>query len=415
MAVAHAVRDSAAGIKRVYSTRKLHAQCDGYRFQSTDGCTGWSRSPNDIGWMPCDRIDPRRGVGGAERCVYDRPGRRGTGLPPTLPRADRSQQQGPHPRSIDPLAGLHAWRRGSLSRDQPDPDSAFELTSRGNTVAIVTDGSDLFGREGGPPEAALPMLESKSVLFKTFAGIDAFPICLAVHDPFEIVNTVEALTPTFGAICLDDISAPRSFTIADHLEKASTIPCLLQSAPRHGDPRPRRVDERAEADESQAVGHQRRDRRSRNLRRRRRPAAAPGRRAEAGRLRPRRSDLQRAAGADELGEVVPRQGDEQRAATRLAGGDAQGRRCLHRTLQRGHRHARDDREDGARPDRLRARGSGAGGVARRRQAGRSAGRRDRALGQSQHDGHFARLPGRLPRSARQRRAQHAAAHAGLRR
>ena len=104
------------------------------------------------------------------------------------------------------------------------PDLSFELTCRGNTVAIITDGSDLFGREGGPPEAALPVLESKSVLFKTFAGIDAFPICLASSDPFEIVHTAAALTPTFGAICLDDISAPRSFTIADHLEKSATIP-----------------------------------------------------------------------------------------------------------------------------------------------------------------------------------------------
>lgn len=113
-----------------------------------------------------------------------------------------------------------------------DPNSAFELTSRGNTVAIVTDGSDLFGREAGPAEAALPILEGKSVIFKTFAGIDAFPVCLATRDPFEIVNTVEALTPTFGAICLDDISAPRSFTIADHLEKASTIPVF--SNQHHG-------------------------------------------------------------------------------------------------------------------------------------------------------------------------------------
>lgn len=106
------------------------------------------------------------------------------------------------------------------------PESAFDLTSRGNTVAIVTDGSDLFGQAGGPPEAALPIAESKSVLFKTFAGIDAFPICLDQRDPFEIVETVAALTPSFGAICLDDISAPRAFTIADHLEKACTIPVL---------------------------------------------------------------------------------------------------------------------------------------------------------------------------------------------
>src|SRR5690606_27669512 len=94
------------------------------------------------------------------------------------------------------------------------PESVFDLTSRGNTVAIVTDGSDLFGKAGGPPEAALPIAESKSVLFKTFAGIDAFPICLDQRDPFAIVETVAAISPTFGAICLDDISTPRAFTIA---------------------------------------------------------------------------------------------------------------------------------------------------------------------------------------------------------
>ena len=113
-----------------------------------------------------------------------------------------------------------------------DPGQAFDLTSRGNTVAIVTDGSDLFGRHGGPPEAALPVAEGKSVLFKTFAGIDAFPICLDQLDPLEIVDTVGALTPTFGAICIDDISTPRAFTIADHLEKACTIPVF--SNQHHG-------------------------------------------------------------------------------------------------------------------------------------------------------------------------------------
>ncbi|MEZ4521778.1 MAG: malic enzyme-like NAD(P)-binding protein [Thermomicrobiales bacterium] len=113
-----------------------------------------------------------------------------------------------------------------------NPEAAFDITSRGNTVAMVTDGSDLFGRAGGPPEAALPILESKSVLLKTFAGIDGFPICLDQLDPFEIVNTVTALSPTFGAFCIDDISTPRAFTIADHLEKASTLPVF--SNQHHG-------------------------------------------------------------------------------------------------------------------------------------------------------------------------------------
>ena len=105
-----------------------------------------------------------------------------------------------------------------------DELASFDLTCRGNTVAILTDGSDLFGREGGPPESAIPIAEGKSVIFKTFAGIDAFPICLATRDPGEIVEVGNAMTPTFGAICIDDISTPRAFTIADHLEKAAGIP-----------------------------------------------------------------------------------------------------------------------------------------------------------------------------------------------
>jgi malate dehydrogenase (oxaloacetate-decarboxylating) len=113
-----------------------------------------------------------------------------------------------------------------------DALSSFDLTCRGNTVAILTDGSDIFGREKGPAEAALPIAEGKSVIFKTFAGIDAFPICVASNDPIDIVNVGLAISPTFGAICIDDISAPRSFTVADHLEKAADIPTF--SNQHHG-------------------------------------------------------------------------------------------------------------------------------------------------------------------------------------
>ncbi len=115
---------------------------------------------------------------------------------------------------------------------EEDPLASFDLTCRGNTVAILTDGSDLFGRQGGPPESAIPIAEGKSVMFKTFAGIDAFPICLATTDVGEIIETGVALAPTFGAICLDDISTPRAFTIADHLEKACDIPTF--SNQHHG-------------------------------------------------------------------------------------------------------------------------------------------------------------------------------------
>ncbi len=113
-----------------------------------------------------------------------------------------------------------------------DPLRSYDLTCRGNTVAILTDGSDIFGRESGPAEAAIPLAEAKSVIFKTFAGVDAVPICLATHDVGEIVDTGVAISPTFGAICLDDISSPRAFTIADNLDKAADIPVF--SNQHHG-------------------------------------------------------------------------------------------------------------------------------------------------------------------------------------
>ena len=113
-----------------------------------------------------------------------------------------------------------------------DALSSFDLTCRGNTVAILTDGSDIFGREIGPAEAALPIAEGKSVIFKTFAGIDAFPICVNSNRPEDIIDVGLAIAPTFGAICIDDVSAPRAFTVADHLEKAADIPVF--SNQHHG-------------------------------------------------------------------------------------------------------------------------------------------------------------------------------------
>jgi len=115
---------------------------------------------------------------------------------------------------------------------EQNPRRSWDLTCRGNTVAILTDGSDLFGSEGGSALAELPVAEAKSVIFKTFAGIDAFPVTLATTDVEEIVETGVAVAPTFGAICLDDISSPRAFTIAENLEKAANIPVF--SNQHHG-------------------------------------------------------------------------------------------------------------------------------------------------------------------------------------
>lgn len=113
-----------------------------------------------------------------------------------------------------------------------DATRSYDLTCRGNTVAILSDGSDLFGSEGGSALAELPMAEAKSVIFKTFAGIDAFPMVLSTTDVGEIVETGIAISPTFGAICLDDISSPRAFTIAENLERATSIPVF--SNQHHG-------------------------------------------------------------------------------------------------------------------------------------------------------------------------------------
>ena len=104
------------------------------------------------------------------------------------------------------------------------PDLSFDLTLRSNTVAVVTDGTAVLGLGNIGPEAALPVMEGKAVLFKEFAGVDAFPICLRQEDPDAIVETVTALAPTFGAINLEDIAAPRCFEIEGRLKDALDIP-----------------------------------------------------------------------------------------------------------------------------------------------------------------------------------------------
>lgn len=105
-----------------------------------------------------------------------------------------------------------------------DPSAVWEYTGRGNAVAIVTDGSAVLGLGDIGPEAAMPVMEGKAVLFKHFAGVDAYPICLDVHEPDEIIAVVKALSPTFGGINLEDISAPRCFEIEGRLSDELDIP-----------------------------------------------------------------------------------------------------------------------------------------------------------------------------------------------
>lgn len=107
-----------------------------------------------------------------------------------------------------------------------DPSQTDALTWRKNAVAIVSDGTAVLGLGDIGPEAALPVLEGKSAIFKTFSGIDAVPIVLKTKDTEEIIRTVEVLAPSFGAIQLEDISAPRCFSIERELERRLSIPVM---------------------------------------------------------------------------------------------------------------------------------------------------------------------------------------------
>jgi len=100
----------------------------------------------------------------------------------------------------------------------------YKYTSKGNMVAVVSDGTAVLGLGDIGPEAALPVMEGKAVLFKHFAGVDAFPICLATKDTEEIIKAVTLIAPTFGGINLEDISAPRCFEIENRLKRTLDIP-----------------------------------------------------------------------------------------------------------------------------------------------------------------------------------------------
>jgi malate dehydrogenase (oxaloacetate-decarboxylating) len=103
-------------------------------------------------------------------------------------------------------------------------EHAYRYTIKGNSVAIVTDGSAVLGLGDIGPEAAMPVMEGKSMIFKEFADIDAFPIVLGTKEPEEIIATVRSISPTFGGINLEDISAPRCFEVESRLRKMLDIP-----------------------------------------------------------------------------------------------------------------------------------------------------------------------------------------------
>ncbi|RFB17789.1 NAD-dependent malic enzyme [Bacillus sp. HNG] len=105
-----------------------------------------------------------------------------------------------------------------------DKSKVYEYTMKGNMVAVVSDGTAVLGLGNIGPEAALPVMEGKAVLFKSFAGVDAFPICLNTTDVDKIVETVKLLEPTFGGVNLEDIAAPNCFVIEERLKKEANIP-----------------------------------------------------------------------------------------------------------------------------------------------------------------------------------------------
>jgi malate dehydrogenase (oxaloacetate-decarboxylating) len=128
-------------------------------------------------------------------------------------------------RTRDDLSMAYTPGVARVSRSIADePDNVWNLTGKGNTIAVVTDGTAVLGLGDIGPAAAMPVMEGKAMLFKEFAGVDAWPICLDSKDPEEIIRAVELIAPGFGGINLEDISAPRCFEIERRLEEALDIP-----------------------------------------------------------------------------------------------------------------------------------------------------------------------------------------------
>jgi malate dehydrogenase (oxaloacetate-decarboxylating) len=130
-------------------------------------------------------------------------------------------------RDSDELSKVYTPGVARICRDiKKTPSHAYRYTIKGNSVAIITDGTAVLGLGNMGPEAAMPVMEGKSMILKEFADIDAFPIALDTRESSEIINTVKNIAPAFGGINLEDISAPRCFEIEQKLRKSLSIPVI---------------------------------------------------------------------------------------------------------------------------------------------------------------------------------------------
>ncbi len=130
-------------------------------------------------------------------------------------------------RDSNELSKVYTPGVARICRDiHKSPEHAYRYTIKGNSIAIVTDGTAVLGLGDIGPMAAMPVMEGKAMIFKEFAGIDAFPIALSTTKPEEIINTIKNIAPAFGGINLEDISAPRCFEIESELRKLLDIPVM---------------------------------------------------------------------------------------------------------------------------------------------------------------------------------------------
>ncbi|MDD3791740.1 MAG: NADP-dependent malic enzyme [Candidatus Bathyarchaeota archaeon] len=128
-------------------------------------------------------------------------------------------------RSVDDFAIWYTPGVAAACKEiQANPDKSFELTNRWNYVAVVTDGTRVLGLGNIGPEAAMPVMEGKALIFKYLGGVDAFPICLRTKDPNEIVKICKTLEPTFGGINLEDIEKPKCFQVLEQARSEMQIP-----------------------------------------------------------------------------------------------------------------------------------------------------------------------------------------------